>query len=158
MRESQYKVLCAHTLKWKHANTLWAHACTQSVLACFHCVSSSVPGFHGDLRAEYSGIETSTGSTQAIWGVVVLKRCLQLKFSIYIILFLWPTRTAHKIKRQATETQSAQILDFPWNFESRGSKRLPAFSVWTCVIPVNRSLEIHLICLCFSLNFVQPDV
>lgn len=34
-----------------------------------------MPGFHGDLRAEYSGIEMSTGSTQAIWGVVVLKRC-----------------------------------------------------------------------------------
>lgn len=32
-----------------------------------------VPGLHGDLRAEYSGIEMSTGRTQAIWGVVELK-------------------------------------------------------------------------------------
>lgn len=62
-----------------------------------------MPGFHGDLKAEYSGIEMSTGSTGAIWGAVEVERCLLLKFRIYIMPFLWPARTVHKTKRQTTE-------------------------------------------------------
>lgn len=31
-------------------------------------------GFYGDMRDEYSGIEMGTGSTQAIWGVAMLKK------------------------------------------------------------------------------------
>ena len=74
-----------------------AHTLTQCCLSC------GVHGFHGDLRAEYVWDRAEHRQYSGHMGCsCVIKKCLLLKFNIYIILLLWP---AHGIKRQMTEMQ-----------------------------------------------------